>query len=151
MIRLGRRYRFSASHRLDSPALRPEENAAVYGKCNNPNGHGHDYQLEIVVEGDVDGSTGRLADRTALDRLVGSAVLARLSYADLNSGAGGMAGPVPTTERLAAGILRALRERWAEVFPAPGPRLAGVRLHETRRNMVEARASEEGEAIEWRR
>jgi 6-pyruvoyltetrahydropterin/6-carboxytetrahydropterin synthase len=149
VIRLGRRYRFSASHRLDSPALGPEENAALYGKCNNPNGHGHDYKLEVVVEGDMDGATGRAVDRTALDRLVGSAVLARLSHADLNSVAGGMADPVPTTERLAAGILRALRERWADVFPAPGPRLAAVRLHETRRNMVEARTGEEGEAIEW--
>lgn len=151
MIRVGRRYRFSASHRLDSPALGPEENAAVYGKCNNPNGHGHDYGLEVVVEGSVEEATGQAVDRAALDRLVESAVLARLRHADLNSGAGGIAGPVPTTERLAAGILRALGERWAGAFPARGPRLVGVRVHETRRNAVEARAGEEGEAIQWQR
>ena len=61
-MRLTSRYRFSASHRLDTPALSPEENQKLYGKCNNPHGHGHDYVLEITVDGPVD-QDGQVVNR----------------------------------------------------------------------------------------
>ena len=75
-MRLTSRYRFSASHRLDTPALTPEENRQLYGKCNNPYGHGHDYVLDVSVEGPVD-RDGQIVDREALDALVRERVLAR--------------------------------------------------------------------------
>src|SRR5258708_8487661 len=68
-IELGRRYRFSASHRLHSPHLTEEENCRVFGKCNNPYGHGHNYVMEVSMSGDVDPSTGinaNVADLYAL-------------------------------------------------------------------------------------
>ncbi len=147
-MRLGRRYRFSAAHRLDSPALGVEQNAAVYGKCNNPFGHGHDYALEIALDGPLDVSTGRVADRAALDHLVESAVLSRLRHADLNTDARDFAGAVPTTENLAEGIWRALRDRWSEAFPGGSPALAAVRLHETRRNTIEVQVPKGSEATQ---
>jgi 6-pyruvoyltetrahydropterin/6-carboxytetrahydropterin synthase len=67
---LTRAYRFSASHRLHTARLSPEENAELYGKCNNPFGHGHNYLLEVTVRGNIDGPTGRLISPGALDRLV---------------------------------------------------------------------------------
>ncbi len=137
MMQLTRRYRFSASHRLHAPEFSDAENAALYGKCNNPLGHGHEYVLEVSVEGPVDAATGQVADRGALDRLVEESVLSRLRHRDLNTEAQDIAGPVPTTERLAEGILGRLREGWPKVFSDGRPRLAGVRVRETRRNMIE--------------
>ncbi|RPI10457.1 MAG: hypothetical protein EHM65_08100, partial [Acidobacteriales bacterium] len=84
LIRLTRRYRFSASHRLHSPALTERQNAELYGKCNHPHGHGHDYVLEVSVSGPVEESTGRVADVAALDRLVEARLLTRLRHSDLN-------------------------------------------------------------------
>ncbi len=136
MIRLTRRYRFSASHRLDSPALTPERNRELYGKCNNPFGHGHDYVLEVSVEGPV-GEDGRAADLVALDRLVASAVLAGLDYKDLNRDVPGLVGVVPTTENLALEVRRRIDARWKEEFPGAWPRLERIRIGETKRNYFE--------------
>jgi len=69
-IELGRRYRFSASHRLHSSKLSEEENRRVYGKCNNPHGHGHNYVVEVSVSGTVDPSTGMIANLADLDSFV---------------------------------------------------------------------------------
>ena len=82
-MRLTSRYRFSASHRLDTAALSSEENRKLYGKCNNPHGHGHDYVLEITVDGPVDQS-GQVVNREAMDALVRERVLARLDHKNLN-------------------------------------------------------------------
>ena len=68
-MRLTSRYRFSASHRLDTPVMSPEENRRLYGKCNNPHGHGHDYVLDITVDGPVD-QDGQVVNREALDAVV---------------------------------------------------------------------------------
>ena len=78
MFRVTRRYRFAASHRLHAPQLSEEENRRVYGKCNNPYGHGHNYVLEVSARGPLDPSTGRAVDPAALDELVARHVL-RLS------------------------------------------------------------------------
>jgi 6-pyruvoyltetrahydropterin/6-carboxytetrahydropterin synthase len=130
-VRLTSRYRFSASHRLDTPALSPQENQKLYGKCNNPHGHGHDYVLEITVDGPVD-HDGQVVNREALDAVVRERVLARLDHKNLNADIPELAGSVTTTENLATLVRNALTEEWT--LPA---RLARVRISETARNTFE--------------
>ncbi len=130
-MRLSRRYRFAASHRLNTDALTPEENAALYGKCNNPFGHGHDYVVDVTVEGPVDAS-GQVVDRQALDLLVRERVLARLDHRNLNCDVPELRGQVATTENLASTVAAMLKARWD--LPA---RLARVRIAETARNTFE--------------
>jgi len=130
-VRLTSRYRFSASHRLDTPALSPEENRKLYGKCNNPHGHGHDYVLEITVDGPVDGD-GQVVNREALDALVRERVLARLDHKNLNVDIPELSKSVTTTENLATLVHGALANGWT--LP---PRLARVRIAETARNSFE--------------
>jgi 6-pyruvoyltetrahydropterin/6-carboxytetrahydropterin synthase len=137
MLRLTRRYRFSASHKLNSPALSAAENAATYGKCNNPHGHGHDYSLELSVTGMPDPASGRVVDVPALDRLVESEVLSKLRHRDLNTESAELSGLVPTSENLATGILRMLEASWLRTFPDGRPALDRIRIHETRRNLFE--------------
>jgi len=127
-MRLTTRYHFSASHRLATPALSDEENRRIYGKCNNPYGHGHDYVLEVSVEGPV-GEDGQLVRRGELDALIAENVLAHLDHKDLNTDVLGFAGRVTTTENLAAVIRAQLLENWTLA-----PRLAGLRISETPRN-----------------
>ena len=130
-MRLTRRYRFSASHRLNSEALTPDENARLYGKCNNPFGHGHDYVLDVSVEGPVDAS-GQIVDRGALDTLVQERVLRRVDHRNLNCDLFELQSQVATTENLAFAIERMLARDWT--LPA---RLARVRISETARNTFE--------------
>jgi len=130
-VRLTGRYRFSASHRLDTPALSPEANRKLYGKCNNPHGHGHDYLLEITVDGPVD-QDGQVVNREAMDALVRERVLRRLDHKNLNADIPELAGSVTTTENLATLIYGALAGGWT--LPA---RLARVRIAETARNSFE--------------
>jgi len=130
-MRLTRRYRFSASHRLNSDALTAEENARLYGKCNNPFGHGHDYVLDVSVEGPVDAS-GQIVDRNALDALVQERVLGRVDHRNLNCDLAELQRQVATTENLAFAIERMLARDWT--LPA---RLARVRISETARNTFE--------------
>jgi 6-pyruvoyltetrahydropterin/6-carboxytetrahydropterin synthase len=137
LIRLTRRYRFSASHRLHSPALSGRDNAELYGRCNNPHGHGHSYVLDVSLSGPVDESTGRVADLAALDRLVETRILSRLGHRDLAAEAPDIAGSIPTSENLAAGIRASLQAHWHESFPGREPRLDRVRLYETPRNVFD--------------
>ena len=130
-MKLTRRYRFSASHRLNSNALTPEENARLYGKCNNPFGHGHDYVLDVSVEGPVDAS-GQIVDRNALDALVQHRVLGKVDHRNLNCDLPELQSQVATTENLAFAIERMLERDWN--LPA---RLARVRISETARNTFE--------------
>lgn len=127
-LRLTARYRFSASHRLATPALSDEENRRIYGKCNNPYGHGHDYVLEVSVEGPL-GEDGQLVRREQLDALIGKHVLHLLDHKDLNTDVSGFSGRVTTTENLAAVIRGQLEQNWNLA-----PRLAGLRISETPRN-----------------
>ncbi|HWZ31602.1 MAG TPA: 6-carboxytetrahydropterin synthase [Bryobacteraceae bacterium] len=134
-MKLTRRYRFSASHRLDVPALSHEENRRLFGKCNNPYGHGHDYVLDVTVEGAPDAS-GQIVARHALDALVGERILQRLDHKNLNTDVAELADAVPTTENLAS----AIREMLVPDWPL-GARLARVRVAETDRNIFELEAS----------
>jgi len=135
-MKLTRRYYFAASHRLNTDALTPEENAALYGKCNNPFGHGHDYVLDVTVEGRPDDS-GQVIRREALDALVREQVLTRVDHRNLNCDVPELRGQVATTENLARTVAGMLQARWD--LPAP---LARVRISETARNTFEMDTTE---------
>jgi 6-pyruvoyltetrahydropterin/6-carboxytetrahydropterin synthase len=126
-IHLTRRYSFAASHRLHSPRLSEEQNWQIYGKCNNPYGHGHNYVVEITVSGPVDRATGMVAHLGELDRLVEREVLETFDHKYLNEEIPAFRERVPTTENLCTEIYCRLRA-------FPGARLERVRLEETSLN-----------------
>jgi 6-pyruvoyltetrahydropterin/6-carboxytetrahydropterin synthase len=139
-VRLSRRYGFFASHRLHSHALSDEENREIYGKCNNPHGHGHNYEVELTVRGEVDPRTGRALDLAALDALAETEILAPFRYRNLNEELTAFREVVPTTENLGLEMDRRLREAWGKAFAADGPSLETVRIWETERNICEVGA-----------
>lgn len=105
---LTRRYWFSASHRLHSEVLSDEENQAVYGKCNNPHGHGHNYALEVTVAGQVEPETGMICNLADLDAFVNEKILERFGHENLNT-LSEFQGVVPTTENLCIELYRILQ------------------------------------------
>jgi 6-pyruvoyltetrahydropterin/6-carboxytetrahydropterin synthase len=130
VISVTRRYRFAAAHALRREDWTEDRNQAVYGKCANPAGHGHDYGLEVTVRGGVDLETGRVVDPDLLDRLVAEHVLGRFSDCMLNED------PVfercvPTAENIARAAHRFLAE---PVAAATGAELRRVRVRETSNN-----------------
>jgi len=137
MIRLTRRYRFSASHRLHSDFFSDAENEQLYGKCNHPFGHGHDYVLEVSVAGPVDAHNGTAVLLPALDKLVDKSVVSQFEHRDLNSEVPEFADRVPTSENLVRVIEERLKANWASSFPLAWPRLDKIRLLETKRNLFE--------------
>jgi len=132
-LTLTRVYEFAASHRLHSPALSDEENREVYGKCNNPAGHGHNYVLEVTVSGVPDPRTGMLADIGLLDEKVKERVVDRYDHRNLNEEIPEFEGRITTSEVVAQTIFARLADR----LPA---RLDRIRLHETARNVFEVQA-----------
>ena len=136
-VRLSRRYAFFASHRLHSAALTAEQNRETFGKCNNPHGHGHNYEVELTVRGAVDPVTGRVVDLDVLDRLAQEQILAPFRYRNLNEEVEVFRTVVPTTENLGAEVDRRLREAWGRAFPGDGAVLEKVRIRETDRNICE--------------
>ncbi len=129
-IELGRRYHFSASHRLHSARLSEEENCRVFGKCNNPFGHGHNYVLEVNLSGKVDPETGMIANLAELDDFVEKSVLQALDHKSLNQEVAAFQEKVPTTENLCIEIYRRL-QGFSQA------RLERVRIEETRNNSFE--------------
>ena len=127
---LTRRYRFSASHRLHSADMSEEENRRVYGKCNNPNGHGHNYALEVTVAGQVDPRTGMICNLVELDDFVGREVLERFGDENLNT-LEPFQRVVPTTENLCMEIYRVLEHGFCAA------EVEKVRLDETMMNSFE--------------
>ncbi|MGA7855659.1 MAG: 6-carboxytetrahydropterin synthase [Candidatus Acidiferrales bacterium] len=140
-LSLTRRYRFSASHRLDTPGLSAAENLRIYGKCNSPYGHGHNYALEVTVGGPVNPATGMIANLADLDPFVEREVIEPFDHKYLNEEVAAFQSLVPTTENVCREIFRRLQK-----FPAA--RLEKVRIEETSKNSFEiAREFESGEAI----
>jgi len=137
MIQLTRRYRFSATHRLHSPQLPEAENQELYGKCNNPYGHGHNYEVEVTVSGKVDAETGRVVDLSQLDAVVKSHITEPFEHRNLNAEVPEFQQLVPTTENLSLIIDKRLRAAWDETFPGGQPTLQRVRIYETARNIFE--------------
>lgn len=130
-MKLTARYKFAASHRLVSPALTPEENARLYGKCNYPFGHGHDYVLDVTVEGPRDGS-GQIILRDELNKWVEERVVCKVDHLNLNTDVAELNGKVTTTENLAFAVEKMLADGWPYAA-----KLAAVRISETERNTFE--------------
>ncbi len=122
------RYRFCAAHRLHTDALTPEENRALYDKCNNPYGHGHDYVLDVTVEGSPD-ANGLVVNRAALDAIVRGAVIEKLDHKYLNADVPEFATTIATTENLALVIRDYLTAAWNVAA-----KLVRIRIEETARN-----------------
>lgn len=141
MFRVTRSYRFAASHRLHAEQLSEEENRTIYGKCNNPFGHGHNYVVDVTACGPLDAS-GRAVDPDQLDRLVEEQVITPFSHRNLNTDVKSFARRVPTSENLAVEICRRLKENWGSAFPGEWPKLDRVRIAETARNIFEVQAHE---------
>ena len=141
MFRVTRRYQFAASHRLHSARLSDQENQRLYGKCNNPYGHGHNYEVEVSARGPLDAS-GRAVDAERLDELVKRQVLEPFGHRNLNADVDSFERVVPTSENLAVEICRRLKENWSGAFPGEWPKLDRVRVAETARNIFEVKAHE---------
>ena len=126
----GRRYQISASHRLHTDALSIEENRAIFGKCNNPHGHGHNYTVEVLVGGAVDPETGMVVNMAALDQVVRARVVSRFDHMNLNLDPL-FVNRVPTTENLCRTVYGLLQDA------LPAGELEYVRVEETENNFFE--------------
>ena len=129
-IELGRRYKFSAAHRLHNEQMSAQENERVYGKCNNPYGHGHNYVLEVGISGKVDSATGMIANLADLDEFVQREVIERFDQKMMNQDMLEFRGKVPTTEIVCMEIYEILKK-------FPQARLERVRVEETSNNAFE--------------
>lgn len=123
---LSRRYHFSASHRLHTEAFDAERNKAVFGKCNNPHGHGHNYMVQVTFSGQVDPATGMVCDLGELDAFAQTYLLGRFDHTNLNT-LDCFANKVSTTENLSMEIYRIFKN-----FPAA--HLERVHIGETSNN-----------------
>ena len=132
-VRLTRTYRFSASHRLHVAHFSEEANDRIFGRCNNPHGHGHNYTVAVTVEGPVDPATGMVVPPEEMDSLVEREVVSQYHDRYLNFDVPEFAVTVSTTENLAV----EMRERLLAAWPASFPALAHLRVQETKRNSVE--------------
>jgi 6-pyruvoyltetrahydropterin/6-carboxytetrahydropterin synthase len=126
----GRRYMISASHRLHTDVLSAEENQAIYGKCNNPHGHGHNYVVEVMVGGAVDAETGMVVNMATLDEMVRNRVIDRFDHANLNLDPL-FVNRVPTTENLCRAVFGLLKDAMTS------GELERVRVEETENNFFE--------------
>jgi 6-pyruvoyltetrahydropterin/6-carboxytetrahydropterin synthase len=136
-MRVTRRYRFAASHRLHSAAFTEQQNRELYGKCNNPYGHGHDYVLDVTAAGPVEPASGLVVHIPTLDRLVSERVLRDFDHRYINADLAEFKALVPTSENIMRVIEDRLLTHWSEMFPGEWPRLEGIRLRETKRNFFE--------------
>ena len=125
MVLLTRRIEFSASHVYHNPALSAEENRRVFGKCNNPHGHGHNYTLEVTVAGEPDPVTGMVLDLKELKEILEREVTQRMDHRFLNKEVPELAGKIPTCENIAQVIWGLLEPKIKQ------GRLHRVRLYET--------------------
>lgn len=121
---------FSAAHRLHNPKFDAEWNRRIYDKCDNPKGHGHNYVMEVSVEGPVDPDTGMVIDLKKLKDIMRRAVIDRVDHTNLNEDVDFLRGVIPTAENLAVAF-------WKQMEPLIDEgRLRRIVLHETDRNSV---------------
>lgn len=133
MIYVTRREVFSAAHRLHNDNLSAEENWNLFGKCNNTNGHGHNYVLEVVVAGEIDCITGYVIDLKILKEIIRKNVISKVDHKNLNYDVDFLSGKNPTAENIALGIWQQLEGK------IPSGTLFSVKLYETENNYVEYR------------
>jgi 6-pyruvoyltetrahydropterin/6-carboxytetrahydropterin synthase len=132
MIRLSQKFEFSASHRLHNPAFSEEKNQALFGKCNNPHGHGHNYVLQVTVAGLLDGS-GHVIGVPEFEKIVASTVIEPFDHRYLNEEIPRFTDLIPTVENIAMVIFHMLKPK----FEATKVKLAGVTLWETTKTWCE--------------
>jgi len=130
MIFLTRKTEFCASHRLYNPDFSPEKNEKIFGLCNNPNGHGHNYVLEVTVKGEVDPETGMVMDLKTLKKLITLEVIDKVDHKNLNVDVEFMRGLIPTAENIAIKVWEILEPK------IMNGKLHEVKLFESERNMV---------------
>jgi 6-pyruvoyltetrahydropterin/6-carboxytetrahydropterin synthase len=135
-VRLTRNYRFVASHRLHLDHLSPQENQNLFGKCNNPYGHGHNYVVSISVRGPIEERTGLAVSVPALDALVQREVIDRYDHRYLNFDVPEFATVPSTTENMAFAIRDHLQANWEAALGPSAPQLVDVKVQETKRNSV---------------
>jgi 6-pyruvoyltetrahydropterin/6-carboxytetrahydropterin synthase len=130
-VTVTRRLMFNAAHRVHNPALSDEENTRLFGKCNNPNWHGHNYTLDVSVSGPIVERTGYVLDLGVLKRVVEERVVDKIDHKNFNLDVEFMRGVIPTSENIIVAI-------WRELAPAIRPgRLVRLVLWETPNNYVE--------------
>lgn len=127
---LTRRYKFSASHRLHSPDFSDAENREIYGKCNNPYGHGHNYKVEVTVSGQPDPETGMVCNLADLDGFVDRVVMPRFEFSNLNE-LDVFRNVVPTTENLSRELFHLFRDQFRVAA------VEKIRIEETMMNSFE--------------
>jgi 6-pyruvoyltetrahydropterin/6-carboxytetrahydropterin synthase len=133
MIFITRREHFNAAHRLFRPEYSDDQNLRVFGKCSNPNWHGHNYTLFVTVSGEVDHSTGFLVNLKDLSAIIEQHVIEKLDHRNINLEVDFMASKLASTENLAIGIWNEL----SESITALGASLHCIKLYETENNFVE--------------
>jgi 6-pyruvoyltetrahydropterin/6-carboxytetrahydropterin synthase len=133
MVYVTRRATFSSSHILCNPELSDEENVALFDKCANKMGHGHNYVLEVTVAGEPGEKTGYVIDLKKLKQIVAREVLEKVDHKHLNYEVDFLSGVIPTAENIAKGIWHVLESKIKE------GKLYSIRLHETENNIVEYR------------
>jgi 6-pyruvoyltetrahydropterin/6-carboxytetrahydropterin synthase len=133
MVSVIRKASFSASHRLFNPAWSDEKNARVFGKCNNPNGHGHNYTVEVTVSGDIAPDTGMVIDLKVLADIIDQKLIDRVDHKHLNHDVDFLKDVIPTAENIAKAFWKILRPAITE------GRLHSIRLYESENNIVEYR------------
>ncbi len=133
MIYVTRRASFSAAHRLYNPKFSEEKNKEIFGKCSNPNWHGHNYVLEVVVAGDINPETGYVIDLKILKKIINENVIDKVDHKNLNLETNFMKGIIPTAENIAVAIWNQLADK------IPSGRLFAIKLYETENNYFEYR------------
>ncbi|MBK6344419.1 MAG: 6-carboxytetrahydropterin synthase [Bacteroidales bacterium] len=133
MIYITRKEHFNAAHRLFRSDYSDEKNLEIFGKCSNPNWHGHNYELFVTVKGEVDPETGFLINLKELSRIINEFVLVKLDHRNVNLEVDFMSGKLASAENLATGIWEELEKPVTEA----GAQLHSVKLFETERNFVE--------------
>lgn len=131
MIYITKKTDFSAAHTLFNPAFDDAKNAAIYDKCFNPSGHGHNYYMEVTVCGEPDPDTGYLMDLKKLKRIVQEEIIDKVDHKNLNVDVDFLHGIIPTVENLAISFWRVLVDK---ISPA---KLYKIKLHETNTSFVE--------------
>lgn len=131
-----RREVFSASHRLWNPALTEAQNIELFDKCANPNGHGHNYVLEVTVAGEVKSETGYVFDLKKLKQLIRTEIIQKVDHKHLNFDVEYLKDVIPTAENIARVFWQVLKPKIA------GGTLYSIRLHETENNVIEYRGEE---------
>ncbi len=131
MLYLTKKLSFSAAHRLFNPSFTFERNEEVYDKCNNPNGHGHNYILEVTVRGEPDADTGYVIDLKKLKQLINKEIIEKVDHRNLNLDVDFLKDVIPTVENLAVAFWKILKDK------LPSGELHKIKLWETENSFIE--------------